>query len=127
MAALKPTFGSGSTDGNLISVTATATPGTTLHTAITGTNHIDEVYVYVCNIHTDEMPITLEIDGVAAANRIIYTVPYNDGMHMVLPGIRMQNGGTIAAFAGTPSAAGTTAVLNCMVVVNTLIDPETAS
>ena len=121
MTAFRPMFGSGTANGNMVSITQTATAGNNLHTAITGTNHIDEVYVYACNIHTADVLLTLEIDGVAAANQVKYTVPYNDGFHLVLPGIRMENGGTVAAFAGT------TAVINCIVVVNRYIDPETAS
>ena len=121
MTALRPMFGTGSTDGNMVAIIAVATPGTNLHTAVTGTNHIDEVYVYACNIHTADVTVTMEIDGVAAANQMTYSVPSSDGYHLILPGIRMQNGGTIAAFAGT------TAVVNCIVVVNRYIDPETAS
>ena len=121
MTALKPMFGSGTTNGNMVSITQTATAGTNLHTAITGTDHIDEVYVFACNIHTADVVLTLEIDGVAAANKSTYTVPKGDGFHLVLPGIRMENGGTVAAFAGT------TAVINCIVIVNGYRDPEAAS
>ena len=121
MTALKPMFGSGTTNGNLVSITQTATAGTTLHTAIAGTDHMDEVYVYACCIHTADVLLTLEIDGTAAANQSTYTVPKNDGFHLVLPGIRMENGGTVAAFAAV------TAVVNCLVIVNGYRDPEAAS
>lgn len=127
MTAIRPMFGTGTVNGNMVAIAATATPGTNLHTAVAGTDHIDEVYVYVANIHTADRHITLEIDGAGAANRAIYNVPFNDGYHLVLPGIRLENAGTIAAFCGTPAAAGTAAVLNCIVVVNRLIDPGTAS
>lgn len=121
MPALRPMFGTGTTNGNMVSITQTATAGNNLHTAIAGTNHIDEVYVYACNIHTADVVLTFEIDGTAAANQMTYTVPHGDGFHLVLPGIRLENAGTVAAFAGT------TAVINCIVVVNRYIDPETAS
>jgi hypothetical protein len=111
-------FGSGSTNGNMVALAATSTA---LHTAVAGTNHIDEVYVYACNIHTADVQVTLEIDGTAAANQMIETIPYKDGYHLILPGIRMENAGTIQAKAGTAD------VINCIVIVNRYIDPETAS
>lgn len=114
-------FGTGSTNGNLVPITQTATAGDTLHTAIAGTNHIDEVFIYGCNIDTTDRLITFEIDGTAAANQMTYTVPHQDGFHLLLPGIRMENAGTIAAFAAAAN------VINCIVLVNRYIDPETAS
>jgi hypothetical protein len=114
-------FSSEGNDGDLIDITQTATVGNTLHTAIAGTNHIDEVYVYACNIHTADVELTLEFNGVAAANQMVVTIPFDDGFHLIVPGWRFQNGATLKAFAGT------TAVINCMVQVNRYIDPETAS
>ena len=121
MTALRPMFGTGTVNGNMVQIAAIVTAGDNLHTAIAGTDHIDEVYVYACNIHTADVVLTLEIDGVAAANQSTYTVPHGDGYHLVLPGIRMENAGTVAAFAGV------TAVVNCIVIVNRYIDPETAA
>jgi hypothetical protein len=57
-----PTFSrqllSGSTNGREIPVAATATPGTLLHTGVTGTTAFDEVYLWGvqrdwcgCNAH----------------------------------------------------------------------------
>jgi hypothetical protein len=122
MTALRPMFGTGTTNGNMAAVTGTGTgTSVTLHTAVAGTDHIDEVYVYACNIHTANVTLTMEIDGTAAANQVKYVLPYNDGFHLVLPGIRMENAGTVKAFAGTAD------VINCIVIVNRYIDPETAS
>jgi hypothetical protein len=121
MTAIRPMFSSNGNNGDMIAIAPTITPGQNLHTCIAGTNHIDEVYIYACNIHTADVAVTFEINGVGAANRMVYTVPFNDGFHLVVPGIRMQNGATIAAFAAV------TAVVNCLVIVNRLIDPETAS
>lgn len=118
MSALRPMFGSGSTDGNLVQLAATSTA---LHTAITGTNHVDEIFVYACNMHTSDILVTIEVDGTADANIMTYTVPYQDGFHLLVPGIRMQNAGTLQAKAATASK------VNCMVLVNRYIDPETAS
>lgn len=121
MTAIRPMFGSDSTDGKMVAITQTATAGNSLHDAITGTNHIDEVYIYGCNIHTAAVKVTFEIGGTAAANQMTYTIPAADGYHLLIPGIRLQNAANIAAFAGT------TAVVNMIVLVNRIIDPETAS
>ena len=43
---------SGSTNGRPIKVAATATPGTTIHTAVTGTTDFDEVWIYNVLQHT---------------------------------------------------------------------------
>lgn len=118
MTAIKPMYGSGSADGNLVALAATST---TLHTAVTGSNHLDEIYVYATNIHTADVVVTVEVDGTAAANQSKYTVPKDDGFHLIVPGIRMNNEGTLKAKAGTAD------VVNCIVIVNGLIDPETAS
>ncbi len=40
---------SGSTNGRLIKVVATATAGTLIHTAVTGTTNIDEIHLYAVN------------------------------------------------------------------------------
>jgi hypothetical protein len=121
MTAIRPMFSSNGNDGDMITIAQTVTAGTNLHTAIAGTNHIDEVYVYACNIHTADVLLTLEMNGATAAHQKKVTVPYNDGDHLVVAGARINNGATIAAFAGTAN------VINCTVIVNRYIDPETAS
>ena len=118
MTAIRPMFGTGTVNGNLVALAATST---TLHTAVTAENHMDEIYVYATNIHTADVVVTTEVDGTAAANQSKYTVPKDDGFHLIVPGIRMDNAGTLKAKAGTAD------VVNCIVVVNRLIDPETAS
>jgi hypothetical protein len=73
MTALRPMFGSGSVNGNMVAIAATSTA---LHAAEANTNHIDEVYVYACNIHTANVTLTLEIDGTGAGSQMIETIPY---------------------------------------------------
>ena len=43
MATFTKTLLSGSTNGKAILVAATATPGTTIHTAVAGTSSLDEM------------------------------------------------------------------------------------
>jgi hypothetical protein len=112
-------YGSGATNGNLVALQTTST---TLHTAIAGTDHIDEVYVYMCNIHTADLEVVIEIDGTGAGSQIVVNIPFDDGPHLVLPGIRMDGGGTVKAKCATNAD-----VINAMVSVNGYRDPETAS
>jgi len=116
MAALTPVIPSGSTNGRPVLVVATATLGTTLHTAVTGTLDMDEIYVWAYNDHTADVLLTIEFGGaVSPGDTIRYTVPFDDGLHLIIPGIRLQNGLVVTAFAGTAS------VITCAVNVNRLI------
>ena len=120
MVAIRPLYASASTDGDPISITATSTAGTAIHTVIAGQNHMEEVSIYANNISTSDVLLTMEVGGTAAGNQWIYNVPAQDGSHLVFHG-RLDNGAAIAAFAAT------TAVINVVAVINRYIDPETAS
>ncbi len=116
MAALTPVIPSGSTNGRPVKVVATATLGTTLHTAVTGTSDMDEIYVWAYNDHTADVLLVIEFGGVTTpGDTIRYTVPFDDGLHLIIPGIRLQNGLVVTAFAGTAN------VITCAVNVNRLI------
>ena len=116
MAAMTPVIGSGSTNGRAVLVVATATLGTILHTAVAGTTDMDEIYVWAYNDHTANVLLTIEFGGVTTpGDTIRYTVPFDDGLHLVVPGIRLQNGLVVRAFAGTAS------VITCALNINRLI------
>ena len=93
---------SGSTDGKGIKVAATSTPGTAIHTAVTGTSDLDEIYLYAVNSSTAAVKLTIEFGSATAPDdNIEYTVPAEDGLYLVVPGLLLQNAATVAAFAGT--------------------------
>ena len=116
MAALTYVIPSGSTNGRAVLVVATATAGTILHTAVTGTSDMDEIYIWAYNDHTANVLLTIEWGGVTTpGDTIRYTVPFDDGLHLIMPGIRLQNGLVVRAFAATAS------VITCAVNVNRLI------
>ena len=115
MAGTSPQIASGSTNGRAVLIVATATAGTILHTAVTGTTDMDEIYVWAFNDHTDDVLLTIEFGGVTTpGDTIRYTVPFDDGLHLIIPGIRLQNGLVVRAFAGTAS------VVTCAVNINRL-------
>jgi len=93
---------SGSTDGLGVKVSATATLGTTIHTAVTGTTDFDEIYLYAYNGHTADVVLTIEFGGATVPdNTIVQTIPFKEGRYIVLDGQLLQNTKVVTAFAGT--------------------------
>lgn len=110
---------SGSTDGKAIKVAATATPGTTIHTAVAGTTAgtFDEIWLWAFNSHTADVLLTLEWGGTTDPDNIIeVTIPYQSGLVPIIPGLILQNGMTVAAFAGTAN------VITILGYVNAITD-----
>lgn len=102
MATYSKQLLSGSTNGKAIKVAATATLGTTIHTAVTGTTDYDEIYLYAVNSSASAVKLTLEWgEATAPDGNIEYTVPAEDGLYFVAPGLLLQNSLVVSAFAGT--------------------------
>lgn len=101
MSTYTPHLLSGSTDGKQIKVGATATPGTLIHTAVSGTDNIDEIYIYVINKDPATL-LTIEWGEVTVPDGFVRkTITENDGYALIIPGLRLQNGLVVRAFAGT--------------------------
>ncbi len=95
---------SGSTDGMPIKVVQTATAGTTIHTAVAGTTDgtYDEIWLYAYNSHTAAVELTIEYGGATAPDQNIkVTLASKSGLSLIVPGLILQNGLTVKAFAGT--------------------------
>lgn len=93
---------SGSTNGKGIKVVATATLGTTIHTAVTGTSSLDEIWIYAYNGHTADVVLTIEWGEATVPNgNIVVTIPFKSGRYLVLDGRLLQNALVVTAFAGT--------------------------
>lgn len=92
---------SGSTNGKGILVAATATTGTTIHTAVSGTSSFDEIWLYASNNSTNAVKLTIEYGSTAAADNIEITIPGESGMVLVVPGLFLNNSLLVTAFAGT--------------------------
>lgn len=92
----------GSTNGRGIKVAATATPGTTIHTAGSGTSVIDEVWLWCQNTDTTARKLTLEWGGTTAPDDLLeVTVNAESGLALIAPGLVIQNSLVIKAFAAT--------------------------
>lgn len=95
---------SGSTDGRGIKVVATATAGTTIHTAVSGTTAgtFDEIWLYAYNSDTAAIQLTIEFGGTTVPDdNIVVTIPAQSGLVPIVPGFILQNGTVVKAFAGT--------------------------
>lgn len=92
---------SGSTNGKGILVAATATPGTLIHTAVSGTTSFDEIWLYCQNTSTSSVALDIEYGGTATADNIEITIPGESGLVLVVPGLFLNNGLVVRAWAGT--------------------------
>lgn len=93
---------SGSTNGRGIKVVATATAGTTIHTAVSGTTAgtYDEIWLYAYNSDTSVRTLTIEFGGVTAPDdNIVVTLQSQSGLALVVPGLILQNACVVGAFA----------------------------
>jgi len=102
MATYSKELLSGSTQGKQIKVVQTATAGTLIHTAVSGTTDLDEIWLYAVNSSASAVKLTIEWgEATAPDGNIEVTVPAEDGYMLVVPGLLLQNGLTVRAFAGT--------------------------
>lgn len=93
---------SASTDGRNIKVAATASAGTTIHTAQSGTTAglFDEIWLYAYNSDTVARLLTIQWGNTTAVDDDIkVTVPSQAGLVLVVPGLILQNGSIVRAYA----------------------------
>jgi hypothetical protein len=106
---------SGSANGRPIPVVATATAGTLIHTAVTGTTSFDELYVWASNVTAIAATLTIEWGGVTDPGDHLtkaYNIPANSLPIPIALGQRAQGGVVIRAFSGTASALNITGYYN---------------
>lgn len=102
MAVFEKRLLSASTNGRPVKVAATATTGTTIHTAVTGTTDIDEIWLYAVNSDTTVRKLTLEWGGTTSPDDLIEEdIPAESGLFLIAPGLTLQNGLLVTAFAET--------------------------
>lgn len=91
---------SGSTNGKQIKIAASATPGTTIHTA--SATALDEIWLWAVNSSTTAVKLTVEWgEATAPDGNIEVTVPGESGYLMVVPGLVLTNSLVVKCFAGT--------------------------
>ena len=102
MATYSKQLLSGGTNGKNIKVAATATAGTTVHTAVSGTSDMDEIWLYACNTDSSDRKLTIEYGGATSPDELTeITIEAEAGWVLVCPGLLLQNGLVVKAFAAS--------------------------
>ena len=93
---------SGSTNGRGVKVVATASTGTTIHTAQSGTSTVDVVTLYAYNSSASAVNLTIQWGGTTSPDDDIkLSIPATSGLTLVAPDLVLRNSLVIAAYAGT--------------------------
>jgi hypothetical protein len=93
---------SGSTDGRGIKVAATASSGTTIHTATTSTTDCDVITLYAYNSSASAVNLTLQWGGTTSVDDDIkLSIPATSGLTLVVPDMVLRNSLVVRAYAGT--------------------------
>lgn len=91
---------SGSTDGRMIKVAATATLGTTIHAA--HATALDEIWLYAVNSDSTARKLTIEFGGATSPDNLIeQTIQPESGLVIVVPGLILTNSLSVTAFCAT--------------------------
>jgi len=116
MATFTKNHLSGSTDGRMIKVAATATAGTTIHTGSTTATTFHEVWLYAVNSDSSSRKLTIEWGGVTSPDDLIeLTVTAESGLVLVVPGLVLQGNATalvVRAFAATANVISIAGYVN---------------
>ena len=100
MANYSKTNLSASTNGKQIKVAATATAGTLIHTAQSGTAGWDELWIYATNADSAARKLTIEWGEVTSPDGTIEIfIGPESGYVLVIPGLIIQNSLEVRAFA----------------------------
>lgn len=94
---------------------ATATAGTLIHTAVTGSAAFDEIYAWVSNVTAAAATLTIEWGGVTdPGNHMVkaLSIPANSPPIPIITGQVLNNGMVVRAFSGTGSALNVTGYVN---------------
>ena len=113
MATYSKELLSGGTNGKNIKVAATATAGTTIHTAVSGTSNKDEIWLYACNTDSTDRKLTIEYGGATSPDELTeITITAEAGWVLVCPGLLLQNGLVVKAFAASANVVNINGFVN---------------
>jgi hypothetical protein len=101
VASISKRILSGSTAGRLIAVSATSSPGTTIHTAVAGLTDIDEVNLFAVNTSISDVLLSIEYGNTGTAHEVDFVIPGRVGLVDVVTKLLLQDGAVIRAYAET--------------------------
>jgi hypothetical protein len=86
---------SGSNFGRPIQVSATGATGTTIHTTLSSTTTVDEIWLYATNNDLSTLRnLTIEYGTTGTASEITVGIPSRSGLTIVLSGLVLTGNGT---------------------------------
>ncbi len=89
-----------SANGKQIKVSATSTPGTSVHTAVNNTSDYDEIWLWAINQHTVDVAITVEWGETSSPDdNFTVTLLPKAGLTLIVPGLLLNNGLSVRIFA----------------------------
>jgi hypothetical protein len=113
MATYSKLLLSGSTQGKQIKVVQTATAGDTIHTAAAGTSDLDEIWLWAVNSQAAGIKLTIEWgEATAPDGNIEQTLIGESGLVLIVPGLLLQNGLVVKAFASVANVVLITGFVN---------------
>ena len=113
MATFSKQLLSGGTNGKNVKVVATASAGTTIHTAVSGTSDMDEVWLYAMNTDSSDRKLTIEYGGTTSPDDLTeVTIEAEAGWVLVIPGLLLTNSLVIKAFAAAANVVEVNGFVN---------------
>jgi hypothetical protein len=110
---------SASTNGGGIKIGATSTPGTLIHTAVSGTSSWDAIFISLYNsaaVTTLPVLVTIEFGGATAPDQNISLYVYpKTGLVWAVQGLMLQNALTVKVFADTTNVIVASGYVNQIV------------
>ena len=106
---------SSSVNGRPISIAATATPGTLIHTAVSGVGipPMDEVWIYATNNDTSSRNLTLEWGGtISGVDSFTVGITAKAGLYLLVPGFIVYSGVPIRGYADAASKVTVAGFIN---------------
>lgn len=103
---------SASTSGKQITLNNSSSTPTLIHTAVAGATSFDEVHLYVTNIHTSDVVLTLRWGGTTSADEMVVTVPTKAGRYLVVDGKLLNGGLEIRGYGATASVLNIDGFIN---------------
>lgn len=105
---------SGSTNGRGIKLTGTnSAGGVAIHTAVTGVSDFDEIWIYAQNNHSAAVDLTIQYGGTTSPDDdIAMNISSKSGLYLMVPGLVLQNGLIVKAFASVANVIVITGFVN---------------
>jgi hypothetical protein len=113
MATYSKQLLSGGTNGKNIKVAATGYCWHNYSYGCAGTTDIDEIWLYACNTDSSDRKLTIEYGGATAPDELTeITLTAEAGWVLVCPGLLLQNGLVVKAFAAAANVVNINGFVN---------------